>query len=127
MSEKLHRHHIIFHRKQHDATDGNKWIRRKAGLIIPMPLGLHDELHENVPGVPPLDIYMARRVQSCIEALGPARDALEAVDNYTMSVEAAMESPHSFPVEQLVGQAAILAIRQQVPFIREALVYEQVA
>lgn len=119
MVEKLHDHHIVHHRRLHEANDDNKWIRRRGGLIVPMVLEVHKDLHDNCPGVPVLDIYMARRVKG-IMMRHDISEPLVALDTYCMAVETAMETARHEP-ERLIGEAAIMAIRMQIPFIKEGM------
>lgn len=117
--EKLHDHHIVHHRKAHEATDDNKWIRRRGGLIVPLVVEVHKDLHDHCPGVPVLDIYMARRVKG-IMSRHDISEPLVALDTYCMAVEMAMDSARYEP-ERLIGEAAIMAIRMQIPFIKEGM------
>lgn len=119
MSERLHSHHILFHRRQHEATEDNKAIRRKSGLIVPLPVDVHKDLHDNCPGVPPLDIFMARRVRAIIRDM-PTRTPMEAIDSYSFAVHEAGLHPKAHPIEAQLGEVAIEAVRLQIPYIREA-------
>lgn len=116
--EKLHDHHINHYRSQHEANKDNKWIRRYGGLIVPMVLEVHDALHANCCGVPPLDIYMARRVKAMM-IRGDTSNPLQAIDTFCAAVEEASAHPKTYPPEKMVGEAAIEAIRMQIPFILE--------
>lgn len=47
------RHHLWFNRKDHDhASRFNRALRRHPGMIIPLPVFLHRELHQEVRPVP---------------------------------------------------------------------------
>jgi len=118
--EKTHNHHIVHHGKQYESGHDTKWIRRMGGLIVPMVVEVHKDLHDNCPGIPLIDIFMARRVRS-IMAKGPTRNPLEAIDTFSYAVEQAMEHPRTYDSERLVGEAAIMAIRMQIPFIEEGM------
>lgn len=116
----LHNHHIIHHGRQWESGEDTKFIRRRSGLIVPMEDDLHRELHRNVPGVPLLDIFMARRVRS-IMARERMSNPIDAVDTFCFVVEEAMEHVRTFDTERSVGKAAIEAVRMQLPYIREAV------
>lgn len=119
---KIHEdHHVLFHRSQHESNEDSKWVRRNAGLLVPMDIDVHDELHAKTPGVPPLDIYMVRRVKSIMRKnLTP--DPIRNIDTYCWAIEEAMGHPKAYEVEKAVGNAAIQAVRMQLPFIREGIV-----
>lgn len=114
-----HAHHILFHKRLHEANKDNSELRTRSGLIVRLDVDAHDELHRHCPGVPPLDIYMARRVKSIIV---PSTDPLEAVDNFCYAVEEASKSPKSHAIERGLGQLSIEAVRIQVPFIQEGFI-----
>lgn len=120
MSERLHNHHVIHHGKQWESGEDTKWVRRKSGLIVAMPDDIHRELHSNVPGVPVIDIFMARRVKSIMakERMG---DPLEAIDTFCFAIEEAMQHHKTYDTERSVGKAAIEAVRMQLPYIRDTL------
>ena len=120
MSEKLHNHHVIHHSKQWESGEDTKWVRRRNGLIVPTPDYIHREIHKNVPGVPLIDIFMARRVRA-IMAKGNIDTPLEAIDTFCFAVEEAMQHPKTYDTERSVGKAAIEAVRLQLPYIRDVL------
>lgn len=120
MSEQLHKHHILFHRKQHDAMEDNRWIRRSSGLIAPLPVDIHEDLHRNVPAVPAIDMFMARRVKGIMKKMGESLDPLDAIDDYCYAVEEASSSEKSYDIEVGVAEMAMEAIRMQIPYIKEA-------
>lgn len=117
--EAGHAHHIFFYRRLHEANQDNKDIRRMRGFIPRLDEDSHAELHRAVPGVPPLDIYTARRVKGI---LVPTMDVFEAVDDFCFAVEEAAKSPKSHELERKLGYLTIETVRLQLPFIQEGLI-----
>lgn len=115
---KRNSHHILFYRKLHEANPDTKKLRQLEGFQVPMPVDLHQELHDACPGVPPIDVHMAQQVGSIIVA---SPNQLEMIDNYCFAVEAVMQCPRFHDVEKQLGWLAIDAIRLQLPYIKEAL------
>jgi len=123
---RFQNHHIIHHGKQWESGNDTKWIRNNAGLIVRMDSDIHADLHKNSPGVPLIDIFMARRVKSILgrQALGTVIDNIDA---FCWAIEDAVEHPRIYETERMVGFAAIDAVRMQLPYIKESLVLDEVA
>jgi hypothetical protein len=88
-----------------------------------MLIDVHDDLHKNTPGVPVIDIYMARRVKSIMIREGIPNDPFAAIDNYCYAIEQASLSPKTYELERTVGEMAIEAVRLQIPYIKEGSMY----
>lgn len=120
MRPRSNNHHILFHRKQQEATPDNYHLRCKAlGLMALIDIDAHDDLHRAVPGVPPLDIYTAQRVRRLYV---PTSNPLEGIENYMRAVEQAMSSPKTHTIERQVASLAIHAVDLQRPFIKGGLI-----
>lgn len=116
-------HHILHHKKQHEATPDNDFLRRRApGMMARMAIDAHDELHQNCPGVPPLDVWTAMRVRRLYV---PTDNPLQGIENYMRAVEQAMKHPRSHHIERALSQLAIHAVDLQRPYIREGLIVVQ--
>lgn len=116
-------HHILHHRKQHEATPDNHWLRTRAiGMVARMAIDPHDELHANCPGVPPLDIWTAQRVRRLYE---PDRNPLIGIVNYMKAVEEAIKHPKTHDIEKNLAELAVWAVELQLPYIREGLIINE--
>jgi len=116
-------HHIWHHRKQHEATPDNEWIRNRAlGMIALMSIDTHDALHKECPPVPPLDIFTAARVRRLYQ---PHPNPLIAIDNMSRAIEDAAEHPRAHQLQIELADLSIRAIRLQIPFIKDGLIRNQ--
>ena len=116
------KHHILHHRKLHEANPDSKLLRNALGMIAVMEVFAHRELHEACPGVPPLDLWTAQRTRANFR---PAQDPLKAIDNYLLAVQTAIKSPKNHPIERELAELNMLAVELQIPFIKEGLIYEE--
>lgn len=114
-------HHIIHHRRLHEATPEHKKFRHKQmGMVALMGADEHRELHAAVPGVPVLDIFAQQRVARLYR---PTHDIMDNIELYMLAVEQAMASPKSHTIERQLANLVIHAVDLQRPFIREGLIY----
>jgi len=88
-------------------------------MIAHIDLDTHDELHKVCPGVPPLDIYMAQRVQKLYE---PHANPIKGIDRLSSAIEIASQHHRAHPIEVSLAMLTIQAVRLQIPFIREGLI-----
>ena len=110
------KHHILHHRTLHDANKDNRWLRGATGMIALLDEDIHDDLHRECPGVPPLDIWTAQRTRTRFEE---HLDPNVAIVNYMRAVEEAMKSPKTHHIERALSQLVIHSVDLQRPFIRE--------
>lgn len=75
----------MFTRREQTRTRVNRWLRDKSGLIIPMPIPLHDELHKEVePPIVPSPrlardlIHTTDDLDSVLERLGYLQERASA-------------------------------------------------
>lgn len=114
--ERTEGHHILHYEKYHLANPDNKKLRETLGMIACMVVVGHKTLHDECPGVPPLDPYTAQRTR---KFMIPDANPLIAIDNYCFAIEAALEHKRTMPIERTVANATIQAVRMQMPFIEE--------
>lgn len=114
-----HRHHILHYEKYWDANKDNHKLRQSMGMIALMDYDVHADLHRQCPGVPPLDIFMAQRVNKLYV---PHPNPLQGIDNIRYAIEEAMRNPNAHELERQVAMLAIEAVTVQAPFIREGLI-----
>jgi len=114
-------HHVLHHRNLWTGNLDNKWLREKSGLIVPMDIATHDELHENTCGVPPLDIFTARRVSSIMQRrLGS--NAIRNTENFMQAVTEAGKHPKSHEIERQLGELVVQAVELQMPYLKSGIV-----
>ena len=116
-------HHVLFHNKAWNSNPDAARLRNNHGILIPMYVGPHDELHNVVHYVPLLDSYHAyevdkqfdRSIQS--DPLGNIQRLLEAM-RYVLDTD---QYVRNNDISRGVGELAILAVQIQIPFIEDGL------
>ena len=119
---EVNRHHILHYNEYWRANKDNNKLRSKQGLIAPIEVAVHRELHRECPAPPPLDVFTAQRVNRLYV---PHPNPLQGIDNFRFAVEQAIRDPRSHDIERQVGMLAIEAVTLQLPFIREGLVMDE--
>jgi hypothetical protein len=122
--QRLHenKHHIMHDRATHNGNMNNYWIRNRLGLIVLMDVGVHRELHEATPTVPPLSMHMAQAVRS---QLHPQSNPFKAIDEFRRAVEVAQDYSRMHRVEIESADLTMQAIEAQLPYLREGYVHER--
>lgn len=103
----------IYHRK------GYKEAARIANKIVVKDMWrpIHEELHRNVSGVPPLGYYALLRVNR--ELLPRYDGPIEAIDHYSGIVERAAKNPKCKVGEAALNLLHVETLREQIPFIQD--------
>ena len=112
------RHHILFCRRSFEADMANHYLRNKVGLIVLMDVGIHRELHQDLPEVPPLGRYLASLVRN---ELKYDPNPLRAVDTFQRAVDTQMEHPRVHRLEREMAELTLAHIDLQLPYIREGI------
>jgi len=112
-------HHILHHRALHESNKDNKKLRQSMGMIALIDYDSHDDLHRACPGVPPLDIYMAQRVNKLYQ---PHPDPLKGIDRLSSAIETASQHHRAHPIEVQLAGLTLEAVRLQIPFIKGGLI-----
>lgn len=115
------RHHVLFSRRQHSIDPNNRYLRNNSGLIVPMEIDAHTELHKNCPLVPPLPEHLAQFVLSQIK---PRRgDYLGNMDKFLLATERAMKRPRTHIIEKEMARVTLHAVEIQKPFIQDGAIW----
>ena len=116
-------HHILYPRKYHRETYAEAAYIAEIVVARDMWRPIHDELHAKTSPVPPLGYYalciIARDIQPSYD------NTLEAIDDYSKILEKATKHPKCKPGEAALNLLHLETIREQVPFIEDAMDYEQ--
>lgn len=114
----INRHHIMFNRREHEARGEYMAIREMPGLIPPIDVEAHNELHANVSFVPTIGYYAAVRV---LAEYNDSQDYLQNVDNLLFALDRAANAKKAKTIERDLCRLAIKAVDMQRPFIKEGL------
>jgi len=120
--QNVNRHHTNFYSAVWESMRPLKTIRRDERLIVPLAVPVHDELHKNVPFVPPLSCDMALRAYSLFNDYHRSRDPIDNVQNYMSSIEAAAKHPRIRELERSMAEHTVWALEQQIPWIQQGYV-----
>ena len=112
------RHHVLFPRSLHNATDVGFKLRTNNLLIPRIDVDAHAELHENVSIVPPLPNEIGSRTLRLM-SLCQSRTNLQAIDNYMLSVEDAADHPRATDLDRKLGELVVESVYQQIPYIEK--------
>lgn len=115
-------HHVLFYRRAWESNPCGKQLRRQDSLIVPMKKRIHEELHNDVLGVPLLHPHLAQLVLSQfksrrkedddhIKSIGHLMDALSVVNKSELLVDR----------DRVLGRITLEAIEAQIPYIKRGL------
>ena len=94
-------------------------MRRNHWLMPPLEDPPHIELHKEISTVPLLDHHTAMRVHRDFEPV--TGDYIASLWALCRSIDQAIKHPRAGEIERGLGNLAIYAIEQQVPFISDGL------
>lgn len=115
------KHHVLYESAVWRSRDDTRTLRNKPGLIIPLDIDVHRDLHRNITSVPVPDRYMAARV---LRTFKPARHILDTMDILCHSFYEATEHPRATKLEQELGHLIISSIEAQREYIAQGMIYE---
>ena len=108
-------HHILYQRRRWRDRPDSAQLRETDGLIVPMDVDIHQELHDHLwEGVPLLG---RQAVLDVMYEMDRNTTYLEIIDNVLSLIEKTRD-----PMADL----AIYAIESQLPFIREGITQDNV-
>lgn len=111
-------HHILFPRALWRSQCVTKDLRNERMLRPPLDSISHDVLHRKIGIIAVPSFIMAQRIGALFEPV--EGDFLRSLDNLRFAVE---EANIGMPkVEQLIGEAMLAGLDEQVPIIRFGLV-----
>lgn len=111
-------HHICFYEAQWDAMVATSALRLMSGLVLHGPRDIHNRIHGAVPFVPVLSSNTAQAALRRYE--DTPDDHVASTISLIHAIEQANRHPKARDVERMVGQATIIALEQQLPFIEES-------
>lgn len=113
------RHHVLFPKAIHEATEVGSELRSTRLLIPTMDADIHADLHNEVQIVPVLNHHMASRVLYLMQG-SVANTSIQAMNEYMYAVEEAMNHPKTNDLDKRLGGLVIDSIDRQIPFIENS-------
>lgn len=114
MKENLH--HILYQRKKWQDTPEGACLRETNGLVVPMDIQIHQELHNELwEGVPLLGSTAIRQVMT---EMNHSTKYLDVIDNVMCLIDKSRD-----PLTDL----ALCAIENQLPFIKEGITRQRIS
>lgn len=114
----MDRHHILHFKPEWTLRPQAKLLRDTPTLIPRIDREVHNEIHRNAPGVPPLGHYALQRI---VSDFYPQRTTLATLDDLMLAIENSTRTPKAHPIEIQMAELAVQALDIQRPFLREAL------
>lgn len=111
----MERHHVLFHRKEHESRKDYKELRQKHGLIPKIDEEVHRELHENCPAIPTLG-YQA--IKHILRNYDDTSSYDKNITNLIRCIEEANDHPKAHRIQKEIGHLAMEALDLQRPYIR---------
>lgn len=112
------RHHTLFPRVIHNATEVGATLRSRSLLIPRMDVDAHTELHNEIQMVPTLAHVMGARVLRLMED-SQATTSVEAMEDYMIAVEDAIGHPRANDLDKKLGSLVVECMNRQIPFIEK--------
>jgi len=120
-------HHVLFEEAAWTSNREAETLREDPGLIIPMYVAPHDELHNEVPFVPLLDAIQVFHINQLFKRQeGPLKNIRELVRCLNVTLERFNHDENdtnlNISLRGKMGELAITAIEAQVPHIRDGMI-----
>jgi hypothetical protein len=116
-------HHTLFTRKTMESQETTKCLRRNHWLMPPLEDAPHTALHREISTVPLLDPHTAMRVHQYFEPV--EGDYIASLYSLMRTIEASIRHPRAGGIEKGLGNLAVFALEEQLPFIRAGLVLDK--
>lgn len=116
----VNQHHVLFDRSAWRSSDVRRDLRETRGLIVPLRLDAHQELHKNVSMVPLLDWRTAYKVRRDFEA--EPGQYVQNLGALCLNIEEQLRHPRTSDLERACGELTVQAIQEQIPFIQDGMV-----
>ena len=114
-------HHVLFHEAAWTSNPEAAKLRSNPGLVIPMYVAPHDELHNRVSFVPLLDAPHVFHINQGLRGI-TRRDPLGNIQRLLQVIQEVSDKFFSYDEIRLrTSEIAILAIEQQVSHIDSGL------
>lgn len=110
----LEKHHILFPRLIWQLYPHGLFLRNTPALIPPIDREPHRELHVGVPLVPLLAYHGLARVRRGFETTG---DTFKDISQLQSLIEETNNHPRTHGAERGLGELAIEALDEQIPFL----------
>lgn len=110
--QRWNKHHVLFQRRSWQRDPSGRVLRSEHGLIVPMDIGIHRELHRDKDlwqGVPILGRSAMRMVRDVYE---PQSDHLRSIDKLLGAINRTSDPKRD---------VAAFAIETQLPYIVDGL------
>lgn len=115
------KHHLNFYRSIWDSIPDLRVIRGDSRLIIPLELDAHQELHNNIPMVPPLTVHLASRAFKLFNETRHT-DPIKNIHSYMKSIDEASEHKTVHELERSMADTTTWALEMQIPWIQQGYV-----
>ncbi len=116
-------HHVLYEAAAWESNTEASKLRNLSGLIVPMYIQPHDQLHNEISLVPLLDSIQVYYIKKTFKTY--SRDY---IGNLNRLIESVHESKDRFeydPIRSGVSDFTILALEKQIPFIKEGVYKEK--
>lgn len=109
-------HHLLYNRTAWESHWATRSLRQNPSLIVPLDEDIHAILHSEVPVVPLLDHYTAMTVRREFSP-DPHHHPLKVMDSLMKTIDTAIRSPKTKPIQRLLGELTIDAINMQRAYV----------
>lgn len=117
----MNRHHVLFNKREWESRPQYRELRQNSGLIVPLDVDTHNELHKSVTHVPVLGYYGIVAVQ---KEFYRGRTHIDTIDNLLFALESLQEHLRLSDLDKALAGIALQAVEIQRPFIVEGLIEE---
>lgn len=108
----IDRHHVLFTKNHWNATKESKALREM--YLYPLDREVHEEIHRNCAPVPLLGYYA---LTSVLRNVHPVRKPQHDLNELVSAIDLSTRHYKTHPIERGLGELAIEAINNQLPFI----------
>lgn len=116
-------HHALFTESTWDAQRETEALRNLPGLIMPMDVTVHRELHDGVPYVPVIPNTLAGRLLRVLNrSLQSKVDFPGNLERLADEIESRLDAYTVDWVTSATGPITVEAIRKQIPYVREGVI-----
>lgn len=113
----IDRHHLLWERKNWNATPEGRVLRSTPGLIPHIDREWHEAIHKDLPPVPTLGSFALRRTLMGFE---PNGDYLHDSESLVRSMDRATKSSHR--LERDLAGLAIENLMAQRPYVLDGII-----
>ncbi len=121
--EESNWHHIQYKKKEYELYNSTERFRQIGGLVVPLLVTCHQELHDNISRVPMMDEPAMKHV---IDNYEPADTYMQSYSNLIIAYERTLRHYDIDKINKQIGGIALDAIIAQRPYIKDGLVRNKI-